>query len=401
MGRDRRSLSEFGQLIAGTQDTSLRQVDAKAQKARLVRAVLAPPWRSGKAWLAGVAAVASAAAVATIVLRPHPIHFQVGEAKPGTVSEWIQGGQTLVFSEGTRIDLAREARARIASVDGHGATVVLESGRATASVFHRDGARWTILAGPFQVRVTGTRLETAWDPASETFELALREGSVTATGPLLGEGRALKEGETLRVFVRAQRLELARGESAADAPAAPAVPTSIASDEPSPPTSAPAATASAPQRTSWQELASHGKYKEAMAIVEREGFDGVLAKSSAKDLVTLGDVARLSGESAKAVATLNAIRSRFAGSSESAASAFLLGRLAFEQKGALAEAERWFTTYLSEQPAGPFAREAAGRVLECRVRRGDGEGAREAAKRYLDRYPDGPHAAKARSILDE
>jgi TolA-binding protein len=156
-----------------------------------------------------------------------------------------------------------------------------------------------------------------------------------------------------------------------------------------------------PARARWQDLAARGKYGEAMAAVEREGFDAVLARGSARDLVTLGDVARFSGEIQKAVETLNAVRARFPGSSESAASAFLLGRLAFEARRDDDGAARWFTVYLSEQPAGPFVREAEGRLIECKQRTGDRAGAREAAARYLERHPDGPHAAMARSLLEE
>jgi hypothetical protein len=52
-----------------------------------------------------------------------------------------------------------------------------------------------------------------------------------------------------------------------------------------------------------------------------------------------------------------------------------------------------------EQPSGALAREASGRLLEACIAAGDGAGARDAATRYLARYPSGPHAALARRVL--
>lgn len=398
MGRNRGALRALGRQIADAQDDALRRTDARTDRERLVRAVLAPrprtPWK--RRWFAGVALIAAAFSVLMIVARPRPIGFHVGEKEPARVGAWIDGGRAITFADGTRIDLARDARARVADVDERGASIVLETGRATASVVHRDRTRWSVLAGPFTVHVTGTRFETAWDPVAETFEVALHEGGVVVTGPLLGDGRAVHVGETLRVAVKTEQLALTRG----DAPSPAAVPADHVDVVAQPP-SAPRVSTAAPLRVTWQALAAHGKYKEAMAAVEREGFDGVVARSTAPDLATLGDVTRLSGESGRAMQTLNAIRARFPGTSESAASAFLLGRLSFEQRGQYAEAEQWFSTYLTEEPGGPFAREAEGRLIECKLHRADEEGAREAARRYLENYPGGPHAAKARSLLGD
>ena len=422
MGHDGGSLQELYRLTRAEQDEALRRVDLKPGRARLVREVLAPrsrsaPARPRRVWTAGAAgvvALATAAALLFFLLRPRALAFQAGGEATGVPGAWIEGGRAVTFSDGTRLDLTREARARIASIDARGAAVVLESGRASASVVHREGTRWSVLAGPFEVRVTGTRFDVAWDPATEAFELTLREGSVVTTGPLLGDGRAVQRGETLRVSVKAQRLELTRDDAepppapasllpapTSDAGAEPAAPVAVPGPGPSPSPSVavPGPSPSPPLRPAWLELAAHGKYKDAMTSVDREGFDAVLGRSSARDLATLGDAARLSGDSARATRALQTLRGRFPGTDESAASAFLLGRMAFEG-GNAPEAERWLGTYLAEQPSGPFAREAEGRLLECRERRGDTAGAREAARRYLERYPTGPHAAKAQSLLD-
>ena len=46
-----------------------------------------------------------------------------------------------------------------------------------------------------------------------------------------------------------------------------------------------------------------------------------------------------------------------------------------------------------------LAREAAGRLVEAYHQSGDNDRARKAAEQYLRRYPNGPHTALARSVL--
>jgi outer membrane protein assembly factor BamD (BamD/ComL family) len=67
--------------------------------------------------------------------------------------------------------------------------------------------------------------------------------------------------------------------------------------------------------------------------------------------------------------------------------------------GRASDAIGWFKRYLTEQPNGPLAREAAGRLIELLRQTGDSARAQEAAAGYLKRYPTGPHAALARNVL--
>jgi hypothetical protein len=78
--------------------------------------------------------------------------------------------------------------------------------------------------------------------------------------------------------------------------------------------------------------------------------------------------------------------------------AFALGRIAFDQRADFGGATRWFRTYLAEQPEGRLARDALGRLMEARSRVGDAAGAQVEARKYLDRYPSGPHAEMARRL---
>ncbi|WP_437767597.1 tetratricopeptide repeat protein [Sorangium sp. So ce764] len=415
---DRPSLDRLHELRRA-QDEELAAQDLDGARRRFLEIAGGGSSRPGAArlgpprprWIAPAALVALAgvcAALLLVLLPPPPsLSFAVGSAQ-GQVGAWIAAGAeaplAVAFSDGTSLALDAGARARVVAADAHGARVLLEGGRLTATVTHTATSAWSFDVGPFDVQVTGTRFELSWSPASEELKLVLREGSVAVSGPLVGGRRAVAAGETLYVFCKEQRFELTRGELRAAAPPAPSA-TRI--DQP-----APAATGAseragvakaadaAPRRPSWRDLVASDRYQEAMTAAEAEGFDGLVARASAADLLTLADVARFSGKPDRAAAALTAARSRFAGSGEAAKAAFHLGRMAFDQRRSYAEAERWFLVYLEEQPGGSFAREALGRVIECRESMGSAGEAREAARRYLARYPAGPHAAHARDLLE-
>ena len=118
-------------------------------------------------------------------------------------------------------------------------------------------------------------------------------------------------------------------------------------------------------RVRWRELAVAGRYDEALTEAEKLGFDRVCSTASAADLMLLGDTARLARNGARGSQALLALRERFPRDQRAAMAAFVQGKIAFDQKGAYGDAARWFEVYLREQPAGPVAREAAGRLIEA------------------------------------
>jgi len=160
----------------------------------------------------------------------------------------------------------------------------------------------------------------------------------------------------------------------------------------------PVATASSPA-PDWREFARKGSLRQAFAAAQVAGFDAACESASPAELLQLGDGARLSGNPASARQALLRLRSAFPGDSRRAAAAFALGKVAFDQLHTYAEAAQWFATSIREQPSGSLAREAAGRLIEALRSAGDDAGARRAAENYLARYPDGPHADLARSLV--
>ncbi len=422
-------LDRLGARVAEAQDRSLslaEGADLARARARLLAHEL--PVRRRRVPLAlALVATLVAAVIGFVVLRKAPaLTFAVGGA-PGNVGAFVAASVdaplAIRFSDGSSMVLTPSSQGRVLEVDAHGAKVVLERGKADVSVVHRDYARWDVIAGPFDVHVTGTQFALSWSPTDEELVVTMQEGSVLVSGGLAQTGRAVVAGETLRVWSKSGRLELARtSDLSTSTSAPPPAPTIAGPPAPSPVLPpvlavavgsvddtvakpklvAPLDTANTAKPTAseedWRLLAASAKYPAALAAAEKEGFSGLCDLGSASDVLMLGDIARFAGSGVRAREAYLAVRRRFPGVSAASSAAFALGRLSFDQSKAYAEAATWFDTCLREAPAGSYAREALGRLMEARQRSGDAEGAKAAAQRYLGLYPEGPHAALARSL---
>jgi transmembrane sensor len=416
---ERRVMSDFGERVARVQDRALAGMRFDATKARLLarpgRRGLAPPTRAR--WIAPLLAAALVAAALIVWLRPRrELHAELSNGGPAMVGQWIgapaDAPESLRFNDGTLVVLAPGSSARVASADAEGARVVIERGSVSVAVTPLEGARWSFEVGPFTVRVTGTRFRARWKPDTAEFHLELDEGSVVVSGPMLGTERRVATGEVLAVSVAVATVASASPAAVAaheapkpaggveDAPAPAASLEPIAAPSASQAVAA-AETAKVEPPVTWQALARGGDYTRALARARAEGLEPIVDGATAEELWILADAARLAGDHAAAAAALRALRQRYPGGAQAATAAFLLGRMAFDQDGAYAGAAGWFTTYLTEQPGGAFAREALGRLFEACHLAGNETGARAAARAYLDAYPNGPHADQARSLLGE
>lgn len=410
LGREVRAASDEAATPGQTVEAARRRALAGWEARR--QAAPSPAWRRPALAFAAVAVLAVAALFAFFPRRP-AITYVVGpDGAPGQLGGWIAADSAPVpvrFSEGTLLTLSSGARARVTRADADGAAVLLERGSARAKVVHeRASTRWRVQAGPFEIAVVGTEFDVAWDPAREVLSLHLIEGRVVVSGPSLGEGRAIAAGERLRVDMQSASTEVGaagpRGEGeraqaeaphAAAEPAPPAPATEAPAGAPARGDEAQGAAPAAPAAPGWHALAAEGRHREAMAAVEREGFERVLASASAPALLDLADAARHAGQPQRAHAAL--MRARSLGARGRAA--FLLGKLSADQLGAPGEAISWFEAYLREAPGGGLAEQALGRLIELRRRTGDAPGARQAAEEYLRRYPGGAYAALAEAAI--
>ncbi|HKY37186.1 MAG TPA: FecR domain-containing protein [Polyangiaceae bacterium] len=402
-------LQRLGRDLAVEQDEVLAQdLSLGSVRVRITGHPVRRPSRA-RLWAGAVTLAAAAAGVAAYVVNRSSVPLEVtfgGHAL--AVGEWVSATEAstppIRFSDGSQITLSQGSRARLATLDAAGAHLVLESGAADVSVTPHHGAHYRLSLGPFAVDVTGTRFDVGFRPSDELFTLTLREGKVVVSGCVLGEGRTLLAGESLNASCRTGHFEIsavgaARIPSHGAEPAA-APPAEPAAAEGAPDVAAPAAHGdAAPVSPSWQSLAKAARFSDAYSVIAVDGFDTAISKAQVPELSLLGDTARFAGRPVDALSAYQALRSRASGSAAAKQAAFSIARVHFDQRAAYAEAARWFRTYLAEQPGGPLAREAEGRLMESLSRSGDRAGARKAAEHYLGKYSSGPHERVARQLL--
>jgi FecR protein len=402
-------LLKLGRELSVEQDRALSQdLSLGSVRARLLGRPPRPTRARRWVALAAVAALSVGAWVYGQARYARPLDATFG-GHSLAVGQWVSASDTpsprIEFSDGSLVSLRPGSRARLSTLDSAGAHVVLESGSADVRVTPNRGAKYRMSLGPFAVDVTGTRFDVGFRPSDEVFTLSLHEGKVVVSGCVLGEGRPLLAGESVTASCRSGHFEISglgaqRSAAGTDAAAQPK-----ASSAPLPSTEAPVTAPHAarpaeatPAAPTWRSLSKQGRFADAYALVASAGFEAALARASVGELALLGDTARFAGKPDDALSAYQALRSRAAGTAGAKQAAFSIARVHFDQRAAYAEASRWFRTYLAEQPGGPFAREAEGRLMEALSRAGDRAGARQVAQQYLSRYPSGPHERVARQL---
>jgi TolA-binding protein len=149
----------------------------------------------------------------------------------------------------------------------------------------------------------------------------------------------------------------------------------------------------------WKKLAAEGRYEQAVAAARKVGFEKLTRTLGKGDLWELARAARFAREGELAVTALEAYRDRFAETARAGTAAFLLGRVEMEQNESPAAAARWFRTYLDEQPDGPLAEEALGRLMDAQRKAGQEAAAKKSAQVYLSKHPEGIFKDLAESLL--
>jgi transmembrane sensor len=335
-----------------------------------------------------------------------------GAGEPLAIEAMVAAGDSelpLRFSDGSMALFHPGSTGRLVHLQDTGAEVELIAGRIEASIIHGQGAHWVFRAGPFAVRVTGTRFDIEWSPATRRLVVSLRQGGVTVDGAILGAGVPLRAGQRLVVALGEGADGLPEGSVRTEAlPVAP--PPSVSGDsvvetsDRSASARAVSASARAGHRADgreaddWMTLADRGAQAEAWQAARRIGVEDLRQRLDPTRLLALADVARYAGARTEAREIFLALVTRFPRHRLTSDAVFSLGRLAFEA-GDPAAATSWFARYQSQWPQGALASEATGRLIEAAVARQDDAGAKSAAQRYLDRAPQGSYAPLARQIL--
>jgi hypothetical protein len=169
---------------------------------RLESALLVgPKRRRAPSWTFAIAAVAlaGAALVLALRLRDRALTYEVTNA---TVSDggYISTGDaeaSVRFSDRSELGVERGTRLRVSRLEVRGARVMLEGGMLHVRIRPEPHAAWTLDAGPYVVRVTGTEFDLAWRVDDQTLDLRLRKGSVVVEGPLADAGLKVGAGQHL------------------------------------------------------------------------------------------------------------------------------------------------------------------------------------------------------------
>jgi transmembrane sensor len=389
-----KDLSELGARLRQAQEDGLAEGHDLSRVRDRFLGSARPVRRATWAALAAAAMLSVVAVVLFVRIGPGRIApavpaFVIGAGRAGQIGEPVVGGVdangALRFPDGTTVLLRPDAVGQVLAVSDVGARVVLTRGEAVVSVVHKAQAKWTFEAGPFRVAVTGTQFDLGWDAPAGRFWIQMKYGSVLVSGPGIQGDRPVSDGQRLELNVAEPAPPSA---SAAEAepgvgPAAPAAPSA-------------ARTVAPPRRSAiWQDLADQGDFSKAIESAEAEGYESLIERLNATDLMALSNAARYANSAGRAKQAYGAIRRRFPKAPEAAVAAFHLGR--FAPPGP--ESAEWFETYLREQPNGSLRREALGRLLESRAHGSDTARAADVARRYLAEYPEGPHAGLARRLL--
>lgn len=353
MTMHRQTLERVGLRVAAEQDRVLASAvaDTDALLSGIGRRRRAANVRRGVALATLASAVVAVALFVAGAFRAAPVTVatvatgataNVAPQQPVVgVRDALQHDVPLAFADGTSIGLRRGAKAELRTVSEHGATIALEQGTLAVHVVHHEASRWDIVAGAFDVRVTGTKFDATWDPDTKKLTVAMSEGSVRVTGPCVDQALA-----------------------------APSTKTFSCSEDTTP-----------------------------TASVESLPAAPTPEVETAAKLLEKADAARLSSDTPAARRLYLRLRERFPKSVEAAKATFLLGRLA-EASGAADEAVTWYDTVVRETPRDAYAQEALGRSLALEQGRGNGERARALATEYLRKHPNGPYRAYATSVID-
>jgi transmembrane sensor len=140
----------------------------------------------------------------------------------------------------------------------------------------------------------------------------------------------------------------------------------------------------------WQNAVRDRDWNRAWDALGEAGLSRITQGSDdVAELLTLADVARLSGHPHNAVAPLERVVSAHAGDSRAALAAFTLGRVWLDSLGnpaqAIAPLERALSLKL---PAG-LEEDAEARLVEAYARAGNPQQARALAEGYRSHFPGG------------
>ncbi len=426
MAKNRELIEQIGLEVKDALGTGPSETSRATQKQDLLSIISnKKPSPSPRVWVAIAAAAAVVLALSGVFIesRQQPLKFWIGDAK--TVAKegsWVQTSkdQTLMirFEDNSRLKLAPMSATRIVTANQEEVQVDLSNGSLIAEIEGNGQRSWIVQAGPYQISVLGTVFSVHWDTASSVLEVPVEKGVVLVRGASLNEyGVKLSKGDHLRVDGKTGLISVesppalltSPSQKTSDNSAQSQIATNDAGmkkngQESKKPDSTEGTTKKRKkhsQRPSWKEFYNKGDYLGSIDAARSAGLRKLLSQLSLEELWQLAEAARYARRSDVTTKTLITLRKRFSKSGRAKTAAFLLGRAAIELKHNATDAEKWFMTYLRENPKGPLAEEALGRLIDINHKQGQKANALRYAKSYLSQYSRGPFSELARSIIND
>jgi transmembrane sensor len=120
--------------------------------------------------------------------------------------------------------------------------------------------------------------------------------------------------------------------------------------------------------------------------------------ATVQELLTESDAARSRGDPARGAELLRRILSEHAGDPRAPLAAFTLGRVLLNELGKPREAAAAFHEVIVKAPRSQFAEDALAREVDAWQAASETARARALAKAYLERFPEGRHAARMKAL---
>lgn len=318
------------------------------------------------------AAAASAAVIAGVWLLSPKFAALGGNSAPLASAQTSPDERNFALADGSQVSLlGAGSRVEVVQQSAQLVRTKLGAGAARFDVRHDPERVFEVESGEVKVRVLGT-----------AFSLT-REGSLT---------RVAVERGAVRVDWLGGEAFLSAGQSGLYPPPAPEAGLPSTAAEPL----AELANGVAEEATSWRKLAKRGAYVDAYKAIGPASSKSVRDEPS--DLMLAADVARLSRHPGEATRYLARVSDGFPRDKRAPLAAFTLGRVLLEDMGQPARAADAFRRAHQLAPRGPLSSDALAREAEAAQRAGQAERAGKAARRYVELYPDGPHAQRLRKL---
>ena len=141
----------------------------------------------------------------------------------------------------------------------------------------------------------------------------------------------------------------------------------------------------------WRALADRGDYHEASKLLWPAP-----KLAHVEELMLAADTMRLAGKPQDALPYLERVSSTYGHDPRAPLAEFTRGRLLLDKLGRPAEAAEVFARLYTNHPKSAIAEHAMAREVEAWSKAGERARAQAAAKRYMERYPQGPRRQSVR-----